>query len=126
MAIGMETEVRGERLGVRCRGEYSLDAALDAYRRVFEAAASTGLRQVLVDVRDVEGEPTTMDRFALAEFVVAHGRGLRVAILGREPLIDPERFGETVVQNRGAGGRAFTVLEEALAWLARGTPPGPA
>jgi len=42
---------------------------------------------------------------------------IRVALVGNEPLIHPERFGEIVARNRGADARAFTDEAEALRWL---------
>jgi hypothetical protein len=38
-------------------------------------------------------------------------------VLGHEPMIHPERFGELVARNRGADARVFTVEAEALDWL---------
>jgi hypothetical protein len=42
---------------------------------------------------------------------------LQVAVYGRQPLIDPSRFGETVALNRGAKVKVSERLDEALAWL---------
>jgi len=41
----------------------------------------------------------------------------RFAYVLKEPLLDPDKFGETVAVNRGMSVRAFDNLEEALAWL---------
>ena len=38
-------------------------------------------------------------------------------MLGHEPMIHPERFGEIVAANRGADARVFTEEALALAWL---------
>ncbi len=35
----------------------------------------------------------------------------------KEPVLDPQRFGETVALNRGMNVRTFDNLEDALAWL---------
>jgi SOS response regulatory protein OraA/RecX len=42
---------------------------------------------------------------------------VQVAVYGRRPLIDPERFAETVAVNRGAKVKVSEQLDEALAWL---------
>ena len=42
------------------------------------------------------------------------GDAFPVVLLGREPFIDPRRFGETVGANRGAAFKAFTDHEEAV------------
>ena len=42
---------------------------------------------------------------------------LQFAYLGREPFMDPRRFGEIVATNRGVSVKATTDLREALEWL---------
>jgi hypothetical protein len=42
---------------------------------------------------------------------------VRFALLGHEPMIHPERFGELVARNRGADARVFTDQDAALAWI---------
>ena len=79
-------------------------------------------RSVLVDVRGVSGRiPTILDRFDLgvhlAELHLEHTPRIRIALLGHEPMIHPDRFGEIVARNRGADARAFTVESDALDWL---------
>jgi hypothetical protein len=55
----------------------------------------------------------------LAEQIVgrAFGKIGRFAVVGQEPLIDEERFGETVAVNRGINAKAATSLDEAISWL---------
>ena len=49
---------------------------------------------------------------------------IRMAMLGHEPMIHPERFGEIVAANRGADARVFTEEALALDWLlARASEP---
>ena len=43
--------------------------------------------------------------------------GFRMVFFGMETQVDPNRFGETVIQNRGANVKSMTDLDEALAWL---------
>ena len=42
---------------------------------------------------------------------------IRLAVLGNEPMVHPERFGEIVATNRGAVMRVFTDEALALEWL---------
>ncbi len=44
-------------------------------------------------------------------------QGLRIALLGYAPVIDPGRLGETVARNRGLQVRATSDEAEAFAWL---------
>ncbi len=79
--------------------------------------------RVLVDVRGINGRvPTILDRF---EFGVGIARNylefdprIRLAVLGHEPMIHPDRFGELVARNRGADARVFTDEAQARDWLA--------
>jgi hypothetical protein len=41
----------------------------------------------------------------------------RFAYVGSQPLVEPQRFGETVAVNRGINLKVFTEMKEALAWL---------
>jgi hypothetical protein len=38
-------------------------------------------------------------------------------VVGREPIVDKERFGETVAINRGTNVRVFTEMSEGLTWI---------
>ena len=45
------------------------------------------------------------------------GSGLRVAMVARAELIDPEKIGVLMAQNRGVAGDVFTTEAAAIAWL---------
>jgi hypothetical protein len=57
----------------------------------------------------LEGAPlTTIERYEqgvrVAEVQQRFGLGILIAVVGHEPLVDPEKFGETVSKNRGVFG----------------------
>jgi hypothetical protein len=54
---------------------------------------------------------------AVTEMQASRKPRIRMAILGREPIVHPERFGEIVAANRGADGRVFTDEAAARKWL---------
>jgi hypothetical protein len=109
---------------VECAGDFALEPFSEAFERIFALAAEADRGAVLVDVRKVVGEPTMAERYTLAVRVAdlqsARLPRIRLALLGHEPLIHPERFGEIVASNRGAVARAFTDEAQALAWLLGG------
>jgi hypothetical protein len=77
---------------------------------------------LLIDVREVSGRvPTILDRFEfgmrIAKHYLASEPRTRLAVLGHEPMIHPDRFGELVARNRGADARVFTDEAQALDWL---------
>lgn len=109
-------------LRIECSGTFTQESALDAYERAFTLAAEAGRPAVLVDIRAVTGrEPTLAERYQLAVRVAdtqaATKPRIRFALLGHEPMIHPERFGEIVATTRGADGRVFTDEASALEWL---------
>jgi hypothetical protein len=55
--------------------------------------------------------------FFVREWAAAAGPHLRIAMVARPELIDPEKFGVTVAANAGLIGDVFTSEHEALAWL---------
>ncbi len=79
---------------------------------------------MLLDVRQVTGRvPGIIDRFEIGVRVAEHylesDPRVRLALLGHEPMIHPERLGERVARNRGADARVFTDEAAALEWIAR-------
>ena len=128
MGVVVTTEVRGCYLLLHCAGVYDYPSAVMIFDQAFDAAKAEGLCAVLVDARQVEGAPTTMDRYNWGVHIAnrsAAGLRIWIAVVGNEGIIDPDRFGETVAFNRGAFGRAFTDFTEAIAWLEarpEGTP----
>lgn len=82
--------------------------------------------KVLLDVRSVTGAISAMDRFQFSEAFsgkyfdekkagkISHAR---FAIIGNYPIIDPNRFGETVAVNRGMTLKVSTDMAEAMDWL---------
>ena len=122
MTIEIQAEKKARYLHIRCRGEYRPAALLDVYKEAFRMAEREGMPGVLIDIRDLGGDPPTlMERFEqsnqVAEMQVNSGKRIGIVIVGREPMIDPERFGETVALNRGATGGVFTDLNAAVAWI---------
>ena len=107
-------------------GDYSLRSAQDVYDQAIKIAVAGGQSRLLLDASRVTGAPTQDERYMLGLFVAAEQRILasktppaevQVAVYGRQPLIDPERFGETVAVNRGAKVKVSEHLDEALSWL---------
>jgi hypothetical protein len=120
--IQVEVQVHPHHVVLVCTGRYSRSEAFRVSDLAFREAVAADRRSVLVDVRGVNGSiPTILDRFDIAMHVAARHLELRprvrLALLGDEPMIHPERFGEIVARNRGADARVFTVEAEALDWV---------
>jgi hypothetical protein len=120
--IRVAVRVHAGHVELTCSGFYSRAEAMRVSDQAFREAAAAGRRGVLVDVREVRGRiPTILDRFDFGVHIAARHLEqeppIRLALLGHEPMIHPERFGEIVARNRGADARVFTSEVEALDWL---------
>jgi len=126
MSLRVDFETHKNYLRAIVSGEYNLRGAQDVYDQAIKIAVAGGQSRLLLDASRVTGAPTQDERYMLGLFVAAEQRILasktppadvQVAVYGRQPLIDPERFGETVAVNRGAKVKVSERLEEALSWL---------
>ena len=132
MTLTIDIESRKHYLVATVSGQYSLRGAQEAYDRAIKAALPLGHTRILIDARGITGAPSQDERYALGLFVATEQRllaartppcFLQVAVYGHQPLVDPNRFGETVALNRGAKLKVSERLDEALAWLGV-TPEG--
>jgi hypothetical protein len=110
------------------RGEFRSGVSEAAFLETIDMLHDSATWLVLVDARQVTGEPGVLARFLYGEFVAAaaarfaHKRPERpvprFAYVMEAPLLDPARLGETVATNRGMRVRAFASVDEAQRWLA--------
>ena len=120
--IKTRVRVHPDYLEMGCTGAYSRAEALRVGEEAYAEAARSNRAALLIDVRGVAGRvPTILERFELGTRIARHylefDPRIRLAVLGHEPMIHPERFGELVARNRGADARVFTDETEALGWL---------
>ena len=79
--------------------------------------------KLLLDVRNMSGNLTTIQRHEVATYFTnlcrehPYTRKIQVAVVGDPPLIDPNRFGETVAINLGLNISVTNDMDEALKWL---------
>lgn len=110
-------------LEIACTGLYSRAESIRLGRTAYREAAAAERDCVLLDVRRITGRvPGIIDRFEIGVRIADHyldsDPRVRLALLGHEPMIHPERFGELVARNRGADARVFTDEAAALEWIA--------
>jgi hypothetical protein len=122
----MEIRFEGPLVYVSLAGEMNGRLAEQAYRKVLRECVAGGYSKMLIDCRALSGELSTTDRYSLGKVVADEntsvassepGRHVRVALVGAHPLIDRDRFGETVARNRGAAVKVTYDLESAYRWL---------
>ncbi len=122
LRIRTAVSVHPDYLEVACSGLYSRSESHRIGEVAFQEAARAGRNAVLIDVRRITGRvPGILDRFDIGVRIAKHYREsdprVRLAVLGNEPMIHPDRFGELVARNRGADARVFTDAATALDWL---------
>ena len=122
VSLAIRSTTHADYVRIEFSGEFSLAAALPLCERCFQIAAEAGREAMLVDVRAVTGrEPTMAERYEwavrIAELQAAYKPRIQIALVGHEPLVHPERFGEIVAARHGAMARTFTDEALALEWL---------
>jgi hypothetical protein len=126
--MSMQIEIRPERdfLKVIATGKFSLKEAERNFLEILEALVLHQARKAVIDGRALIGKPATIERFCYGKFAANsvktfHVRGLypftKFAYVLIHPVLDPQRFGETVAVNRGMRVKAFDNLDDAFAWL---------
>ena len=103
-----------------------MEEAKRTFLEMLEAVARHQAMKVLFDGRRLTGDPDTLERFYYGKFAADAvsqftDRGVspatQFAYVLKEPVLDPERCGETVAVNRGMLFKTFDNLEDALGWL---------
>jgi len=123
-------EPRATYLCVVVTGGLDLAELQAGFLRVLDACVQLGASKVLLDARQVTGSMSLGERYQWGVFaaeayqahLAAGNPALRLAILGREEVLDRQRFGESVARNRGMESKATTDPAEAALWL--GIDPG--
>ena len=104
----------------RPSGRMSLDAAVDLVDVAIAYARDSGIFRLFVNGTYVTGfdPPSLSERFYLVEKWARTARGaIRMAMVLRPEMIDPQKFGVTVAVNRRLVADVFLAERLALAWL---------
>jgi hypothetical protein len=95
----------------------------EAAGKVIEAitfSREQGRHKLLIDTTNWTGHqsPDTLERYTWAQaFAEAARSTVRVAMVVRPEMVDPDNFEVTVARNRGLMGNVFDSEKDALAWL---------
>ena len=106
-------------------GDFDLTLAEQQFIQLLNEVVHKGATKVLIDGRQVTGHPSAFERFVYGTFVACaslevlqrHNARLKFAYIIPNPLLDPERFAESVAVNRGMAVKAFDDENEAREWL---------
>jgi hypothetical protein len=118
----------GRRGFFRPVGTMSFEQAVETVAEAMRHARSLDLQDLLVNTSGLAGFPTpdVFARYTLANrWAESAGASLRVALVARAELIDPQKIGVLMAQNRGVSGDVFSNEASAIAWLDMGTGTSP-
>jgi len=105
---------------LRPSGQVSLEELVESVTASISFARAQNIRNLIVVTSTLTGfeVPSIGTRYFVVKEWAKASRGMvRVALVARPEMIDPEKFGVTVATNSGLVGDVFASEDEALAWL---------
>ena len=120
MVMQVEIDPQTDHLLTVVSGSFDHAKLAAMLKDIFAASSCHGLRRILIDIRTLEGDLSVMARYDFGRIAAELQREpVRIAVLGTEAQLWPDRFAENVANNRGVQTKVSTDLVEALAWLNR-------
>ena len=123
MSPTFKIDVKQKYIHVIVSGTFSLVG----YKSIFDTTLSECIKNnksiIFFDLRTAEGDISLFERYDLAVYFAKVSREhpitfkVKVALVGFPPIIDPNRFGETVARNRGVNVMVTTDIDVAYRWL---------
>ena len=104
----------------RLSGHGHLAEAASKVIEVITFSREQGIRNLLIDTTSWTGHesPNTFERFNVARaFAEAARSAVKLAMVVRPEMMDPQKFEVKVAGNRGLVGNVFDSEKDALAWL---------
>jgi hypothetical protein len=126
MSLTFRTAVREGYLLMTYKGRYVPSMAARFAGQILAACEKRHASKILVDIREVTGRLSPLDRLDLGTTAGEKHRalksskkipGCRFAVVGKYPLIDPKRLAGTVAHGLGMDVKVSTDMSEALVWL---------
>jgi hypothetical protein len=104
----------------RLSGHGPLEEAASKVIEVITFSKEQKMRNLLIDTTGWTGHksPDTVERYYVAKaFAEAALCKVKLAMVVRPEMMDPDKFEVTVAKNRGLVGNVFDSEKDALAWL---------
>lgn len=115
-------ENRGSYLFVETSEPYSLDLLLSMVQDVADRCQRENLRKVIVDLTQMEGNPSILDRYTIGvEVARICGARIECVAIAKQNMIN--HMVENVAVNRGAKLKVVSTRDEAVKWLKLETSP---
>jgi len=123
MSYEVKVEIKDDYLLAVASGTFGVKEYRELLVDILFQCIENSKSKLLFDVRTFKGNLSTFQRFTLATYFATLSRqhpetaAIQVAVVGHPPLIDPNRFGETVAKNHGVNIKVTTDIDEAVEWL---------
>ena len=117
----------GSRGFYRPVAQVSFEQAVDMVAEGILTARELGLADLVANTTELTGfaPPSVFARHSMAlKWAQSAGPTLRVALVARVELIDSQKIGALMYQNRGGNGDVFSNEIDAIAWLDARLGPG--
>jgi hypothetical protein len=102
-------------------GDVTFEKGVSMVAEAMVYARANGMTEMVANVSGLSSSFATItifDRYAMAvRWAESAGSSLRVAVVARPEMLDPDKIALLMAQNRGANGEVFTGEAEAMAWL---------
>lgn len=123
MNLDCQIENRPDYILVTYSGSFDEDRLLDIMGNAVESALENSKSGVLIDVTGIPGPtPNVFERFNIGSRIADLQRSkkklIKIGVYGKEPIIDPNRFAETVALNRYGLVKVSTDRLEIENWMA--------
>jgi hypothetical protein len=107
---------RGGYIYVQYDEAYTKSNFIELMKEAYEKCAESGCKTLLVNVSEMKGTISTIDRFELGvQGALIFKNTFKIAVVYKEEEIN--QFAETVGINRGMNARVFGSMEKAFEWL---------
>ena len=123
MPTQYKIDINQNYIHVKVSGTFSFIEYKSIIEVILSECVKNNKSSILFDEREVEGNMTTWERYNLSVYFSKLSREhtstfkVKIAVVGFPPLIDPDRFGETVALNRGININVTNDIDEAIRWL---------
>lgn len=101
-------------------GSVTLKETIDLVSAAIAYSREQGIDNLMVNITALTGfaPPSLAERYFLIEqWAAVAGGKVRLAMVARAELIDPDKIGVLAAANRGLVGNIFVTENEALNWL---------
>jgi hypothetical protein len=108
----------------RPAGEATLQETIELVSIVIAYSRQNRVSRLLINILQLTGfpSPSVTERYYFVHDWASQAMGVvKVALVAREEMLHPEKFGATVAFNTGFNADAFASESEALAWLLGGS-----